>query len=353
MLRNIIFDWSGTLIDDLPAVWEATNHVFRQAGVEPLSIDRFRSEFSLPFQGFYERFTPHVGLPQLEEWYHGRFREVQTSVRELPHARAFLEFCQRHGCRTFLLSTIHRDHFAAQVAVNGFDQLLEKPYVEAWNKKEWIHRVLADNGLDPSETLFVGDMEHDVETAHHAGVFSCAVLTGYNRLEQLRRGRPHLIVEHLGELQRLLEQGGFAFPPAAPAGRIPISTVGALIFDNADRVLMVKTHKWSNRWGIPGGKIQWGETSEEALARELKEETGLDVEAIRFVLVQDCIHSTEFYRDAHFILLNYTCRARGALDVVLNDEAQEYVWLPLSQALALDLNQPTRRLVEHVLNAAR
>ena len=34
VIRNIIFDWSGTLVDDLPAVWRATNHVLRQAGVK-------------------------------------------------------------------------------------------------------------------------------------------------------------------------------------------------------------------------------------------------------------------------------------------------------------------------------
>ena len=43
MIRNIIFDWSGTLVDDLPAVLRATNHVFRQAGREELSLDQFRA----------------------------------------------------------------------------------------------------------------------------------------------------------------------------------------------------------------------------------------------------------------------------------------------------------------------
>ena len=40
---------------------------------------------------------------------------------------------------------------------------------------------------------------------------------------------------------------------------------------------MIRTHKWSNLWGIPGGKIKWGEPSEAALRREIKEETGLAV----------------------------------------------------------------------------
>jgi ADP-ribose pyrophosphatase YjhB (NUDIX family) len=112
---------------------------------------------------------------------------------------------------------------------------------------------------------------------------------------------------------------------------------------------MVRTQKWSNLWGIPGGKTKWGETSEAALRRELKEETSLDVDDIRFVLVQDCIHSREFYRDAHFVLLNYTCRVRGDVAVQLNDEAREYRWVTLPQALELPLNTPTRILLDAVL----
>jgi len=125
----------------------------------------------------------------------------------------------------------------------------------------------------------------------------------------------------------------------------PISTVGALIFNSLGNVLMVRTHKWSNLWGIPGGKIKWGEPSEDALRREIKEETNLDIVDIEFVLVQDCIHSKEFYRDAHFILLNYTCRCVGEPQVRLNDEAREFRWLTVEEALKMEINQPTRTLL--------
>ena len=108
---------------------------------------------------------------------------------------------------------------------------------------------------------------------------------------------------------------------------------------------MIRTHKWSNLWGIPGGKTKWGETSEDALRREIKEETNLEVTNIKFALVQDCIHSKEFYRDAHFVLLNYTCRCAGKPRVKLNDEAREFCWVTLKQALAMPINQPTRKLL--------
>ena len=352
VIRNIIFDWSGTLVDDLPAVWEATNHVFKQAGLPELTLDQFRAEFCLPFKKFYDKFLPHVAMGQLEVWFHGKFRECQDSVTPLPHAREFLQFCRARGLRTFVLSAVHREHWAAQAELAAFAEFIDEAFVGVLDKREKIHVILEQHRLAADETLFIGDMQHDIETARHGGVHSCAVLTGYNDLAQLRAAEPDLIVEHLGELRETLTRQEMELKPRGAAdghAPWPIVTVGAAIFHpRTGDVLMFRTHKWSGRWGIPGGKVRAGEPCVEALRRELKEETNLDVDDIEFVLVQDCIGSKEFYRDAHFVLLNYRCRALEPLDVRLNEEAQEFRWMSLEGALELELNQPTRILLEAV-----
>jgi len=353
VIRNIIFDWSGTLVDDLPAVLKASNFVLTQSGKPEMSLETFRAEFALPFTKFYDRHTPHVPMAQLESWFHASFKQAQTSVVELPHAREFLEFCRANKLRTFLLSTVHGDYFKAQCRVIGFDAFLEKPYTDVWDKRKKIHLILAENHLKPDETLFIGDMEHDIETAKHGGIHSCAVLTGYNTLEQLRAAQPDIIVEHLSELRGVLERNDLNLKPVAKENgesQPPLATVGALIFNSKNEVLMIRTHKWSNRWGIPGGKIKWGETSGAALRREIHEETALKVSGIKFVLVQDCIHSKEFYRDAHFVLLNYTCRCVAKNPrVKLNDEGREFRWLKLAGAKRLKLNKPTKILIKAVM----
>lgn len=129
----------------------------------------------------------------------------------------------------------------------------------------------------------------------------------------------------------------------------PIPTVGALIFNKKQECLIVLTHKWGFTYGIPGGKIEKGETAIEALKREIHEETALRIKPGKLLLVQDCIHSKEFYRpNTHFILMNYVATSTSTR-VCLNDEAISHLWITPQKALKLNLNKPTRVLIEHYL----
>src|SRR5205823_10642704 len=139
----------------------------------------------------------------------------------------------------------------------GFAGFIDEPFVGVWDKREKIHAIIEQHRLVPDETIFIGDMQHDIETARHGGVHSCAVLTGYNNLAQLRAAEPDMIVEHLGELREILARQEMELHARDSLKGIPawpIVTVGAAIFHpRTNDVLMFRTHKWSGLWGIPGG----------------------------------------------------------------------------------------------------
>ena len=104
-----------------------------------------------------------------------------------------------------MLSSIHQHHYEAQSAALGLDGYFEFAYAQVLDKKEKIHEILEDHQLDPEETMFVGDMVHDIETARHGGVLSVATHTGYDPPERLAAAQPDLTVPDLARLKRFLK----------------------------------------------------------------------------------------------------------------------------------------------------
>jgi nucleoside triphosphatase len=130
-------------------------------------------------------------------------------------------------------------------------------------------------------------------------------------------------------------------PPPPPR---PLCTVGALVVNPNAEVLIVRTTKWRGTWGVPGGKLDWGESLQEALLREFREEVALDLQQVRFALLQEAILDSQFHVPAHFVLVNYYAFS-ASTQVVPNEEIVEWVWLPPEQALSFPLNNFTERLV--------
>ncbi len=107
----------------------------------------------------------------------------------------------------------------------------------------------------------------------------------------------------------------------------------------------MRTAKWQGLWGVPGGKIEYGEPMEAALLREFREEVGLALFEPRFALLQEMIEDPAFYKPAHFILINYFARTKEET-VRPNEEILEWAWVTPQAALSYPLNVYTERLVE-------
>lgn len=342
MIRHIIFDWSGTLADDMPGVLAAMKGVSAELGGEPLTEEIFQQTFRLPLDDFFKERWPEASLGDLLFAYLKHFPSHDPNAVSLMEGRReLLEKLVRSGRRLAICSSAPRAHVEAQAEAMGVRGFFDEIWAGVLDKAAELPGRLASWGAAPEETLFAGDMTHDIEAGKAAGVMSVATPSRYEPVESLVKAGPDLLLPDLNRLADVLGDGR-RFTDV-----FPVATVGALILNSAGRMLLVRTHKWSHRWGIPGGKIQRGESSEEALRRELREETGLAVSDVRFVLVQDCIEPPEFERSAHFLLMNYTARHDGPEDSVrLNDEAEEWTWVSPDEALAMDLNAPTRILIE-------
>jgi nucleoside triphosphatase len=130
----------------------------------------------------------------------------------------------------------------------------------------------------------------------------------------------------------------------------PEATVGALIVNDKEEILLVRSYKWGSKYTVPGGHIELGERSETAIKREVKEEVGLDVQPIRLLLIQEAIYPSDYIKHEHYIFLDYLCRADSSKVELDGKEIQEYIWRLPKDALQLDLESFTRNLVEAYLS---
>lgn len=133
----------------------------------------------------------------------------------------------------------------------------------------------------------------------------------------------------------------------------PEATVGALVVSEKGEVLIVRSHKWGNKYTVPGGHIELGERAEDAIRREVKEETGLDAEPVELLIVQQAIYPKDFHKHEHYIFMDYVLKAKSSKVQLDGRELQDYVWVKPEEALKLDLEEYTRNFVLKYLDKYR
>ena len=129
--------------------------------------------------------------------------------------------------------------------------------------------------------------------------------------------------------------------------KYPEATVGAVILNSEGKVLICKSNKWNQKYVIPGGHIEAGEKMEAALVREVKEETGLKIYDIQLLGITESVYSKSFQEQKHFIFVDFICRSNSD-QVTLNEEAQSYQWIKLSEIESYELEEFTANLLKEL-----
>jgi 8-oxo-dGTP diphosphatase len=121
---------------------------------------------------------------------------------------------------------------------------------------------------------------------------------------------------------------------------IPVVGVGAVLFNEGRLLLIRRGHDpGKGLWAVPGGKVHWGERLDVALAREVLEETGLDVEVGDVVWVGQHLSPGN-----HLVLIDFRAEVTGGM-VSAGDDADEARWVERAEVEDLELTPTMYELV--------
>lgn len=348
-IKHILLDWSGTLYNDFNVSHVSTRHTVRRFGGPNLSKEVYRERFNLPVWKFYREHGVTVPIDEIDAYYFDHFEKIAHRAKLYKGVRQALALAKKFGTNLYIFSTVRQSLLEELCRREKILPYFTKIFGSVRDKERMLPQLMRRYGFKKKDTLFIGDMEHDVTAAKKSGVLSGAFLDGYHSTERLLQHMPDFVFNDYEGVAKLIRiQNTPIIRGRATHRAAPTATVGALIRHN-DEIFLIQTHKWGHTFGIPGGKIKYGESSIAALKREIREETGLSLKNIRFAVSQDSIRSKEFYKPgSHFILLNYTAEATSR-KFKLNDEAEAGIWVKPKLALKLRLNEPTRVLIQQII----
>ncbi|MDD5192054.1 MAG: HAD family hydrolase [Candidatus Nanoarchaeia archaeon] len=203
MIKNIIFDWSGTLSNDLTPVYTATMNVFKKLGLRILSLEEYKREFTLPYMEFYKKFRNNINKEEVDKLF---FKEI-NSVNEpkpFPKVKAILKFLETKEVKMSLLSSHPQKKLEKEIKDYGFQKFFVEINGSVHNKVETILEIMERNGFESNETAYVWDMTHDIEAGKKAGVITVAVSWGYQPKEKLLKEIPDFLIKDIEELKEIL-----------------------------------------------------------------------------------------------------------------------------------------------------
>ena len=210
-MKTILFDWNGTLLDDLAISMDSMNQVLKRRKMKIMqSVEEYRSIFGFPVKDYYEKlgfdFTKE-SFEAISVEFMDYYMSHYQSAKLAKEAEKLIFKLKQQGNRCVILSASRQSNLLNQTDyyqctqwfddVVGIDDIYAASKIEA--AKNWIKNHCDEN----EELVFIGDTLHDKETAEAIGARCILVASGHQSRERLLKANV-LVVDRLEELYSIL-----------------------------------------------------------------------------------------------------------------------------------------------------
>ena len=197
---HLIWDWNGTLLDDVAISVDVISDVLREYGLPVISLEEYRSVFSFPVIEYYRKLGFDFGRYSFEEVgdkFVARYRERAASARLFEGVSLTLEVLARRKVHQSILSAASQVHLDEITGRHGIDDLFQHIFGidnhYAASKLARGRELLRTSAIDPSKTLFIGDTDHDLEVGHALGTEVLLIADGHQDYKTLAAKHPNVL----------------------------------------------------------------------------------------------------------------------------------------------------------------
>ncbi len=189
---HIIWDWNGTLLNDIGASLASVNDMLERRNMPHITIDYYKECIGVPISRFYERVfnLENEDYPMLLKEYNEGYLYHLSACGLTDGAKAAIAYFAENGIKQAVVSSSNNEQLKANIFKFGlekcFDDVLGAADFLADSKIERAVAYLEKSGAKRGEVLVVGDLWHDAEMAADLGA-DCVLLTsGHEHIDRLK-----------------------------------------------------------------------------------------------------------------------------------------------------------------------
>lgn len=206
MIKNIIFDWSGVIIDDLVPVHKTTMRLFKELGVQEISLEEFKKEWEQPYMLFYNKYNVPIRREEEQILFRKLYRltSLEQPSSLFPSVMDTLDRFKKSGINMIVVSSSSLENITNEIERFGLHGLFSEINADVHDKAEIINETMERNNFNPEETIFIGDTTHEVEAGRRANTLTATVTWGYQAEDKLKSSNPDFIIHDFKEMESVI-----------------------------------------------------------------------------------------------------------------------------------------------------
>ncbi len=210
---TIIWDWNGTLLNDIELCVEIVSKLAEEHRDNPLTVEEYKAVFGFPIVDYYQKIGIDLAKESFESLTEKFISQYNNRVRNCnlhQGVSATLDLFQQQNLSQFILTAAHKkdvEQLLLHFDINDYFQGIEGlDNYRAESKVERGRELIRRHGIEKGKTVLVGDTIHDYEVASEIGVDCILISNGHQSKERLLSGMPlqELVQDRIETIHNLI-----------------------------------------------------------------------------------------------------------------------------------------------------